>query len=195
MTLNKTDIFIIAACEVTAGALEAIVIPNLGKGKGEKFVMPDKKAILVSGIALSASGVAAGYTANALLDTYNITADQKLKRTLVIAGTVFMFNAMEALLVGNITTHMADISKYEIPPFRKFAAQMSFLALTGLASGFVSNQFISTTAITAPALAASAASTQKPLSQILVDQTPEDIALLNAQAAQAATTATTTPQI
>ena len=171
MAINKREIFLIGACEVTAGAIEAIFIPNIGKGKGEKFHVPGKKEIFATALTLTATGAIAGYAADSILSTYKIGDDKPMKRALVIAGTVFLFNALEAILIDNIVDHMTDFKKYTFPTFHKFASNLSFLAFTGLAVGLVSSHLISATA---PALTPTQ-TLQKDISQILVDQTPAEL--------------------
>ena len=172
MAISKKEVMLIGACEFTAGFLEAIVVPNIGKKKGEKFIVPGKKEIFATTLTLAATGLAAGYVADTLLSSYKIGNDQPIKRTMIIAGTVFAFNALEAILIDNISNHMTDFGKYKLPTFHKFASNLSFLALTGLVVGYSSSQLITATAPAPTPMQ----NLQKDISQILVDQTPADIA-------------------
>ena len=146
MAISRREVGIIAAVELAAGAMESIVIPNLGKKAGEKFILPPKTNLAISVACLGITGIMAGVVADHILTQMKIDETQRKKRVLVIAGTAFVFNIIEAVLAENILHHKVEISKWQLPTARKFSSNLSLLALTGLAVGLFSDQLIAATA-------------------------------------------------
>lgn len=153
MAIYKREALIIAGVEVAAGLLETLVIPNLGRKKGENFFIPAKANIITSALVLTTTGVAAGFVADGIITQMKLSEDQRAKRVLIITATAIAFNVFEALFIDNIIHHRAKIQNWEIPTFKKFASNLSLLAITGLGVGFFSDQLIAATAPALPQMA------------------------------------------
>ncbi len=144
--INKREVLIIGGVEIAAGVLETIIIPNLGKKKGEKFIWPNKTGMLSSVVVLTGTGIASGLMADYIMDRLNLDESQRMKRVAVIAGTAIAFNVVEALCIDNIIHHRHAIENWKLPTLKKFASNLSLFAIMGLGVGFFSDQLIAATA-------------------------------------------------
>ena len=160
--ISAKEAFIIGGLEITAGVVETIVIPNFGRKPGERFAIPAKIKIGKTALVLTGTGLAAGFTADFILDQLKVTQDQTFKRVMIITATVLSFNAMEAILVDNVVKYDFATEKWEMPTLRKFAANLGLLAMSSLLVGYFSNRIIGSLN---PALSSS-----NDVSDVLVDK-------------------------